>query len=121
VGDDKEKLPLSEVILLADGNEVHQAIPMLQTTKEIFCLIIEIVSGNTICDTERILHLIIEISKAKQSFPLISEASKQSPALPPVMTAMWLPPWPAKGKMMPEKNVVLCLQGCCSIRFGKEK
>jgi len=69
VADAEEELPVWEVTHPADVSEVHPAIPMLQKTKETFSLPIEIVSGDSYYDSEKILSFIIEDLRAQAVIP----------------------------------------------------
>jgi hypothetical protein len=67
--DAQEELPVWEITHPADINEIHQAILMLQITKKTFSLHIEIVSGDALYDSEKILRFIIEDLQAQAIIP----------------------------------------------------
>lgn len=123
VVDAEEELPLWEVTHPANISEVHQAIPMLQKTKETLSLSVETVGGDGIYDTERILRFIIKDLKAKAVIPRNIRASsntaytfKKDGVYCQADLLMY-----RKGMMTEKKTGITYLQYCCPIYFGREK
>lgn len=123
IADAEEELPLWEVTQPANISEIHQAIPMLQKTKETFSLIIDTVSGDAIYDTEDILRFIIKDLKAQPVIPqnprnnqTTSYILKGNDVYCQANLSMY-----RKGKMTVKKTGVTYLQYSCPIHFGREK
>ena len=120
--DAQEELPLWEITHPADISEIHQAIPMLQKTKETFSLLIEIVSGDALYDSEKILCYIMEDLQAQAVIPRNLRTKKSTYTLKG--TDLYCPadlPMRRKGKMTVKKAGITYLQYCCPIYFGREK
>ena len=123
VADAEEELPLWEVTHPANISEIHQAIPMLQNTKETFSLIIEIVGGDGVYDCENILCFIIEDLKAQSIIPRNPRGESTSSYTlkgNDVYCQADLPMY-RKGKNTNKRTGITYLQYCCPIHFGKER
>jgi len=122
LADAQEELPVWEITHPADISEIHQAIPMLQMTQETFSLPIEIVSGDALYDSEKILRFIIEDLKAQAIIPrnLRTEKSTYTFKGTDLYCQADLP-MRRKGKMTIKKAGITYLQYCCPIHFGREK
>jgi len=123
VTDAEEELPLWEVTHPANISEIHQAIPMLQRTKEIFSLMIDTVSGDALYDTENILRFIIRDLKAQAVIPQNPRNNQTTSYVlkgNDVYCQADLPMY-RKGKMTVKKTAVTYLQYACPIHFGKER
>lgn len=123
VVDAEEELPLWEVTHPAHMSEVHQAIPMLQKTKDTLSLSVETVGGDGIYDTEKILRFIIKDLAAKAVIPRNIRANsntaytfKKDGVYCQADLLMY-----RKGIMREKKTGITYLQYCCPIHFGKEK
>ena len=122
VADAEEELPVWEVTHPADVSEVHPAIPMLQKTKETFSLPIEIVSGDSYYDSEKILSFIIEDLRAQAVIPR-NPRTQSTPYTfkgDDVYCQADLR-FHRKGKMTPKRSGITYLQYNCPIHFGKER
>jgi hypothetical protein len=123
VADAEEELPLWEVTHPANISEIHQAIPMLQRTKETFSLMIDTVSGDAIYDTENILRFIIDDLKAQPVIPQNPRNNQTTSYIlkgNDVYCQADLPMY-RKGKMTVKKIKVTYLQYSCPIHFGRER
>jgi len=121
--DAQEELPLWEITHRADISEIHQAIPMLQKTKETFSLPIEIVSGDALYDSEKILCFIIQDLQAQPIIPR-NLRGEQLTSCTLKGTDLYCQadlPMRRKGKMTIKKAGITYLQYCCPIYFGREK
>jgi hypothetical protein len=123
VADAQEELPLWEVTHPADISEIHQAIPMLQKTKETFSLMIETVGGDALYDAENVLRFIIEDLKAQAVIPRNPRGEQQLSHTVKgndIYCQADLPMY-RKGKMTLKKTGITYLQYCCPIYFGRER
>jgi hypothetical protein len=121
--DAQEELPLWEVTHPADISEVHQAIPMLQKTKETFSLEIETVGGDAAYDAENVLRFIIKDLKAQAIIPRNPRSEKTTSHTfngNDVYCQADLP-MRRKGKMRLKNTGVTYLQYCCPIHFGRQR
>ena len=122
VADAEEELPVWEITHPADVSEVHPAIPMLQKSKETFSLPIEIVSGDSYYDSEKILSFIIEDLKAQAVIPR-NPRTQSTPYTfkgDDVYCQADLR-FHRKGKMTSKRSGITYLQYNCPIHFGKER
>jgi hypothetical protein len=120
--DAQEELPVWEITHPADINEIHQAIPLLQITEETFSLNIQIVSGDALYDSEKILRFIIEDLHAQAVIP--RNLRTERPTYTLKGTDLYCQadlPMRRKGKMTIKKAGITYLQYCCPIHFGREK
>jgi hypothetical protein len=123
VADAQEEIPLWEVTHPADISEIHQAIPMLQKTKETFSLPVETVGGDAVYDSENILCFIIKDLKAQAIIPRNPRGeSTASYTLKgnDVYCQADLPMY-RKGKTTHQRTGITYLMYCCPIHFGKER
>ena len=123
VVDAEEELPLWEVTHPAHMSEVHQAIPLLQKTKDTFSVSVETVGGDGIYDTETILRFIVKDLEAKAVIPRnirnnsnAAYTFKKDGVSCQADLLMY-----RKGIMTEKKTGITYLQYCCPIHFGKEK
>lgn len=123
MADAEEELPLWEVTHPADSSEIHQAIPMLQRANQSFSLNVEIVGGDAIYDTEKILRFIIKELEAKAVIPRNPRAESNTPYTIKgnELYCQADLPMHRKGKMTEKKSGITYLQYCCPIHFGKQK
>ncbi len=123
VADAQEEIPLWEVTPPADISEIHQAIPMLQETKETFSLLIETVGGDAVYDSENILGFIIKDLRAQALIPRNPRAeSTASYTLKgnDVYCQADLPMY-RKGKSTHRRTGITYIMYCCPIHFGKQR
>lgn len=123
VADAEEELPLWEVTHPANVSEMNQAIPVLQRTKETFSLIIELVGGDALYDTENILCFIIDDLKAQAVIPRnprTEQPSTHSVKGNEIYCQADLPMY-RKGKMTVKRTGITYLQYCCPVHFGNER
>lgn len=123
IADAQEELPVWEITHPADISEIHQAIPMIQITKETFSLPIEIVSGDALYDSEKILRFIMEDLLAQPIIPrnLRGEQLTCGTLKGTDLYCQADLPMRRKGKMTIKKAGITYLQYCCPIYFGREK
>lgn len=122
--DAQEELPVWEITHPADISEIHQAIPMLQKTKETFSLPMEIVSGDALYDSEKILCFIIQDLQAQAIIPRNLRGKQSTASCTLKGTDLYCQadlPMRRKGKMTIKKAGITYLQYCCPIHFGREK
>jgi hypothetical protein len=124
VADAPEEIPVWELTHPADVSEIPQAIPMLRDTKETFSLIIEIVGGDAVYDSEDILCFIIKDLKARAVIPRNPRGESTTPSYTlkgeNVHCQADLPMY-RKGKTTHTRTGITYLQYCCPIHFGKER
>lgn len=123
VADAQEEIPLWEVTHPADISEIHQAIPMLQKTKETFSLPIETAGGDAVYDSENILCFIIKDIKAQAIIPRNprSESTASYTLKGNEVYCQADLPMYRKGKSTHKRTGITYLQYCCPIHFGKER